>query len=115
MSKDSEIEDEMNPEQGSEQKSTLSNYMKHFLPALLALITALTAWLSNNSDLSSINEDRIKAEVTLSNRVNQLELQAAELKGEQKTQRELLTELRLDIREIKTLLESKLGKSGGKI
>lgn len=102
-------EDQETKPNDQDTRSMYASWLKHFLPALLALVTAITAWFVNNSDLSSSNEERIKAEVSLNNRVTQIELQAAELKGEQKSQRELLTELRLDIREIKTLLESKLG------
>ena len=89
----------------------LKEWSKKFLPAILALVVALTAWINNRLDIEQGVEDRIKTEVEFNSRLTQVELQAAEMRGEQKSQRELLTELRLDIREIKTLLENSVGKS----
>lgn len=89
----------------------LKEWSKKFLPAILALVVALTAWINNRIDIEDNQESRIKTEVEFNSRLTQVELQAAEMRGEQKSQRELLTELRLDIREIKTLLENSVGKS----
>lgn len=89
----------------------LKEWSKKFLPAILALVVALTAWINNRINIEDNQESRIKTEVEFNSRLTQVELQAAEMRGEQKSQRELLTELRLDIREIKTLLENSVGKS----
>lgn len=92
----------------------LKEWSKKFLPAILALVVALTAWINNRLDIEQGVEDRIKTEIEFNSRLTQAELQLAEMRGEQKSQRELLTELRLDIREIKTLLENSVGKSKSK-
>ena len=94
-----------------DKEFNLKEWSKKFLPAILALVVALTAWINNRLDIEQGVEDRIKTEVEFNSRLTQAELQIAEMRGEQKSQRELLTELRLDIREIKTLLENSVGKS----
>ena len=93
-----------------DEEFDIKEWMKKFLPAILALVVALTAWINNASNITDNQEARIKSEVEFNSRLTQVELQAAEFKGEQKSQRELLTELRLDIREIKTLLEKSMEK-----
>lgn len=84
----------------------LKNWAKHFLPAILALVIAATAWFDSNSSINEKSEsfDAYKTKVNME--IEQLKLYEAELKGELRSQREMITDLRIDIREIKTILEN---------
>ena len=84
----------------------LKNWAKHFLPALLALVIAATGWFDSNRSLSASEENQSVEMAKLKFEVDRLKLNTAEFIGEQRSQRELITDLRLDIREIKTILES---------
>jgi len=83
---------------------------KKFLPALIALLVALIGWISNDMGLDQSEKEALIRETELTARINNLELRSAEFKGELKAQRGILTELQLDIREIKTILENNLNK-----
>ena len=84
----------------------VKNWAKHFLPALLALVIAATAWFDSNRSINASEETQSIAITKLKYEVDRLKLNTAEFMGEQRSQRELITDLRLDIREIKTILES---------
>ena len=84
----------------------LKGLAKHFLPAILALLVALTGWLESHTSISNNIESFEVYKVRVEKELEQVKLNEAELKGELKYQQNLTTDLRMDIREIKTILES---------
>jgi len=83
----------------------IKNLAKHFLPAVLIALLSMFGYLESSNNIAN-NKESVDTEVAkLGFELDQMKLRSAELIGEQRAQRELITDLRMDIREIKTILE----------